>query len=467
MAVVDNFVRLEAGELKKRDEHRLLASLTFYPQPDVKVWTYRRRVSTGGLWLPRGILSELPDYVQLRDKRSFPKLSKYNTNIVLDYQDGDKKFVGQRECVEAMFEKKQGLIHRQPGTGKTQIALYFIANVGTRTLVIVHTKDLLEQWVEYAHRAIPDMPIGIMASGKNDVQQLTIATIQTLHRKNLEASWWRQFGATIIDETHHVPAETFDQVIAHATSRYRFGLSASKTRADHMEPIMAFNLGPVIHELEFNSPVPVEVVKLKTNFHSGKSGNMAGPQWLRRKRWHSMMKALATDPQRNYKIARAVGKRLDEGRSVLVLSRRIEHLQHIQAALDERGYEATILAAKLTPKHERKEIVENFKRGKIKCVLATQLADEGLDVPILSCICLAFPGRHADLLMQQVGRALREYKGKESAVIIDVVDPFVKTLRSQWHHRRRAYLSWGFSLKQDRANVMPKRVRRMVYGRLR
>jgi superfamily II DNA or RNA helicase len=467
MAILDNYIRISEGELKQRDERRLLASLTFYPQEDVKVWTYRRRRSSGELWLPRGILSELPSYVSVRDKRSFPKLPKYDTNIVLDYQDENKKFAGQQECIDAMFENKQGLIHRQPGTGKTQIALYFVATVGTRTLVVVHTKDLLEQWVNYARKSIPDMPIGIIASGKEQVEQLTIATIQTLFRRNYKTDWWRQFGATIIDETHHVPAETFDQVIAHSTSRYRFGLSASKTRADHMEPLMHSNIGPVIHELKFNSPVPVRVVKVKTDFKAGKQGNMVGPIWLQRKRWHGMIKSLCADPARNAKIARAVGKRLDEGRSVLVLSRRIDHLQNIQAALAERGHDSEVLAAKLTPKNERREMVEAFKRGEIKCVLATQLADEGLDVPILSCVCLAFPGKHADLIMQQVGRALREYKGKETAVIIDIVDPLVKTLRSQWHKRRRAYLGWGFMLKRDKANVMPKRVRRMVYGRLR
>lgn len=467
MAIVDNYVRLEKGELKPRDERRLLASLTFQPNPEYVVWSYRRRRSTGALRLPRGILSELPSYLDVRDKRSFPKLPKYVADITLDYQDENKKFEGQADCVAAMFEHKNGLIHRQPGSGKTQIALYFIANVGTRTLVIVHTKDLMDQWINYARNVLPEMPIGIVGSGKENVQQLTIATAQTLYRKNYPVSWWRQFGCTIWDEAHHAPSETFTNVISHVTSRYLFGFSASKTRADKMHPLMHQYIGPVIHELKFNSAVPVSVVKLKTEFRGGKNANMAGPVWLRRKRWHGLMKSLANDPRRNAKIARTVSKRLNEGRSVLVLSRRIEHLQNIKAALAERGHDSEILAAKLVPKNERRQMVEAFRNGDIKCVLATNLADEGLDVPILSCVVLAFPGKHSDLILQQVGRALREYKGKESAIIVDVVDPLVKTLRSQWHSRRRAYLGWGFDLKRDRANVLPKRVRRMVYGRVR
>lgn len=463
---LDNFIRLAEGELRPKDEKKIKEELTFFPQPDTKVWCYRERAS-GGLWLPRGVLDLLPGYVELtRDKRSFPKLPVFETNIVLDFQGKNKKFVGQQDAVDSMFENKQGIIHRAPGTGKSNIALYFIAKVGTRTLVIVHTKDLLDQWIGYAERGIPDIDIGIVSQNKEEIGQLTIATVQTLYKRNFDSAWWRQFGCTIIDEVHHQPAMSFDRVLAHSTSRYRFGLSASKTRADKMEPLMRFNIGPVIHDLEFSAPMPVEVRKIKSSFRSGKGAAITGPMWLRRRRYQSIITRLTEDKPRNRKIAKGVSKQLRQGRSVLVLSRRIEHLQLIQRELERLGEPSTILAAKLVPKQKRKALVNEFKRGKIKCVLATQLADEGLDVPILSCVCLAFPGRHTDLILQQVGRALREHAGKESAVILDVVDPHVKTFRSQWHHRRRAYLAWGFSIRKSPTKAVPKKMRKVIFGRI-
>lgn len=407
------------------------------------MWAYRERSSTGELWLPRGAWDHLPSSLKLRDKRSFPKLPKLDTNIVLDYSDDERSFHGQRVCVDSMFNSKfqQGLVKRAPGTGKSQIALYFAAQVGTRSLIIVHTEDLLNQWIDYAQKSIPGIDIGVIRQSEDTVGHVTFAMLQTLYRRNFPPEWWRQFGVTIVDECHHAPAKSFDHVLSQSTSRYRFGFSASETRADGMEPLMRFAFGGYIHSQEFASPVPVTVEKVKTEFRA--NVNMTGPVWRRRKVWQQMITKLSADKKRNTLIARRVEARLAEGRSVLVLSRRIEHLQNIQ---EELNADSVVLAAKLVPKKTRRELVSQFRSGKIKCVLATQLADEGLDIPRLSCIVLAYPGKHTDLIMQQVGRALREHEAKADAIVIDMVDENVKLLRSQWHSRRRAYLSWGFKI---------------------
>jgi superfamily II DNA or RNA helicase len=447
---VDSLIRLKPGELTKRQERHIKASLTFHPQEGVTVSSYRPKAS-GGLWLPRGAWQYLPASVTLRDKRSFPKFPKLDTKIVLDFKSDEKEFVGQHDCVQAMFNpvnNQQGVIHRQPGTGKTQIMLYFVAKVGTRSLVIVHTEDILNQWYEYAQEAIPGIDIGIIRQKQEDIGHLTIATLQTLHARQYPIEFWRLFGCTFLDECHHAPAKTFDETLHNVTSRYKFGASASHTRADKMEKLVDFTFGATIHDLPFASPVPVTVEKVKSEFHKPIKGGMSGPIWLKRKKWQGLLKALTTDPKRNRLIAKRVNARLAEGRSVLVLSRRIEHLQ----LLSELIPGSVILAAQLLTKQERREILDDFRAGKIKCVLGTQLADEALDVPILSCIALTFPGKHTDLILQQVGRALREHSEKESAVIIDICDPLVKSLWKQWSGRRHSYMEWGFTIKGDKAS---------------
>lgn len=458
MGVVDNLIRLEPGELSKRQRAHVEASLTFSPDESVTVSSYRPKAS-GGLWLPRGAWQYLPASVRLRDKRSFPKFPKLKTNIELDLTTEEKTFIGQKDCVNAMFDpanNQQGVIHRQPGTGKTQIMLYFVAKVGTRSLVIVHTEDILNQWMEYAEKAIPGIDIGIIRQKQEDIGQLTIATLQTLHKRQYPIEFWRLFGATFLDECHHAPAKTFDETLHHVTSRYKFGASASHTRADRMETLVDYTFGATIHDLPFASPVPVTVEKVKSNFNYNIKKGMGGPLWLKRKKWHGMLKALTTDQRRNALIAKRVNARLAEGRSALVLSRRIEHLE----LLSELIPGSVVLAAQLRSKQERREILDDFRAGKIKCVLGTQLADEALDVPILSCVALTFPGKHNDLILQQVGRALREHSGKESAVIIDICDPNVKSLWKQWSGRRYAYMEWGFKIVGDkRSRVQGKAIR--------
>lgn len=208
---------------------------------------------------------------------------------------------------------------------------------------------------------------------------------------------------------------------------------------------MEMLIGPVIHNLEFSSPVPVTVEPLKSKFSS--NYRPGGPPNLSRIKWQNMATRLVEDSDRNKLIADRVDKALDDGRVVLLLSQRTEHLALIQ---EKMRHDAVILAASgdfKKTKKQRKELLDLFRKGKIKCVLATQLADEALDVPILNTIVLAFPTKFRDLLLQRVGRALRSYKGKHDALIIDVIDDRVANLRRNWWERRKYYRKWGFDIK--------------------
>jgi superfamily II DNA or RNA helicase len=311
-------------------------------------------------------------------------------------------------------------------------------------LVIVHTEDLLKQWLGYIEKVIPTVEVGVIKQSRNEIAQITVATLQTLYKRDFDVEWYRQFGCTILDECLHAPARTFTHVLSHVTSRYRFGMSASENRADNMQPMVGFMFGDTIHQLEFSAAVPVTVRKIQTNFTKTRQPRRRRQNiYQNRRGWISMIDQLVKNEERNKQIAKEVNKQLAHGRSVLVLSRRIEHLKLIQEHLKT---DSEILAAKLCTKTQRVDILNRFKAGELKCVLATQLADEGLDVPILSCVALVFPGKQSDLVLQQVGRALREYKGKDSAMILDVVDKNVYTLNSHWHTRRRSYKKWGFKI---------------------
>jgi len=445
LAQLDRYLKVGKGELNAREWRKLLGQLTFNPTEDKTVRVYRERVEKNLYWLPRGALSLLPDHVEIQDKRSFPKLPKLEPKIKLDATEISDLYEGQSDAVNAALTHKQGVILRQPASGKSNIGIVIAARAGTRSLIIVHTEDLLKQWQRELQKRLPGVDIGIIRQAESHIGHITVATIQTLFNRDYPQQWWRQFGLTLIDEFHHVPARTFESVMNQTTSRYRLGLSASKTRADGMEKMAYMVIGPIIYERKLKITMPVTVNRVTTDFRH--TFNPAGPDWLRRKRWSIMIKKLITNKERNQLIAHEVDKRLDQGRSVLTLSRRIDHLALIK---EEMEHDAVIMAASgpyKKSKIEREQILKKFRQGKIKCVLATQLADEGLNVPILSCVCLAFPGKHKDKILQQVGRALREFPRKENVEIIDIVDENVKTLRNQWHERRRGYTEWGFFIE--------------------
>lgn len=456
MAVLDNYLRIRRDELNVREWKKFQSHLQFCPKPNRVVYVWKE--TRNGYLVPRGTYVYLPEHVRIEDRRSFPKLPKLKHKIKLDATEISKLYEGQSDAVLSAFEKKQGVILRQPGSGKTNIAVAIIAGVGTRSLVIVHTEDILRQWKRELTKKIPGIEIGTVRQTEETIGHVTLATIQTLFNRDFPTEWWRQFGLTILDEAHHAPARTFEDILNNSTSRYRLGLTASETRSDSMEPLAYMVIGPIIHEKEFESTVPVTVKRMTTSFTH--KFNPVGSQATRRWRWTALIERLVNNLERNQQIADEVDSALDDGRSTLVLSRRIEHLANIKKLMRNKSVIMAASGPFKKTKEEREEIITKFRAGKIKCVLATQLADEALDVPILSCVCLAFPGKHSDKILQQVGRGLREHPRKHSVLIIDVVDIKCKVLRSQWHERRQAYMKWSFQIQGSAIDAVES------YGRI-
>src|SRR5215467_9869804 len=334
------------NELSEGEWKSLLKKLTFSLDGDV-VHCYRRLVTKGCYRLPRGAWNLVPNHIVYHDKRAFPAAPVYDFALKLDDVEKDPRFSGQSEAVRAMFEHEQGLLIRPPGTGKTQIALAFAAKAETRTLVLVHTEDILQQWVKAAEIAIPDAGIGVIRQGEFRLGHVTIATVQTLNRRYLTKprTWWQQWGCVIADEAHHVSAPSWEAVLNRCYARYRFGFTASETRADGMHPTMKFIIGPVIHKTKFTSTVKLTVEPLQTGFKYFYRG-----RWD----WMPLLEALTEDKGRNEKIAEVVDAEVQRGNSVLVLSRRIEHLSRIAESMSS---DSEILTGKRSRK-DRKRILD-------------------------------------------------------------------------------------------------------------
>jgi superfamily II DNA or RNA helicase len=193
-------------------------------------------------------------------------------------------------------------------------------------------------------------------------------------------------------------------------------------------------IGPVIHRKKFESAVKVHVKQVDSNFRF---------RFRSSADWGRCLSAIESDEERAELIAKIIEKETHIGNSTLVLSRRIAHLELI-ASMCNNG--VRVLTGRL-PKQEREQIIADFKEGKIKCLLATQLADEALDVPILSRIVLSFPGKHDGRIIQQVGRALRTHPDKSEAIIYDINDRRVGVLQRQFLKRKKAYKKMGIKVR--------------------
>jgi superfamily II DNA or RNA helicase len=429
--IVDRWLKIDIDELTPRQWRDLEKALTYQNDAGDIVISYRKLIGRHCYIVPRGAWYLLPDSIRYDDRRSLPELPELEFQGQLDDVERDPRFAGQENAVQTMLEQEQGLIIRPPGTGKTEIACAFAARAETRTLVLVHTEDILQQWCDRI-RSVLGIEPGVIR-----IEQVTVAMVQTLSRSYLDAGkkWWAQWGCLIADEGHHVAAQTWEAVINACPSHYRFAFTASATRADGMHPSMKFIIGPVIHRQKFSSPVKLEVRPVKTEFNVPFRGS-----WD----WGNLLDALISDNDRNDLIAEKVDDEIAEGNTVLVLSRRIEHLERIAEAMLS-DYE--ILTAERS-KAKRKEILDRFRAGEISCVLSTQLADEALDVQRLNRVCLVHPGKHEGRIIQQIGRALRTHPEKKDAAILDFCDVRVGVLRRQWNQRKRTYKKLKISIKK-------------------
>lgn len=244
-----------------------------------------------------------------------------------------------------------------------------------------------------------------------------------------------RFGCVIVDEAHHAPASTFQAVLGRMPARHRFGLTATPEREDGLTPLLSFTLGERLFEVAYRDLVAAgylsapEVRPVYTRF----GFDYSGPD-----DHHACMAALIDDADRNDLVAEIAAREAAGGHSVLVLSDRVEHCRRLAHLITLRGVEAEVLVGAVK-KPDRRRILDDLRAGRLRVVVASTLADEGLDVPRLDRIVLAFPGRTRGRTAQRIGRLMRPHPDKRGAVLFDLVDAAVPPLLRQFHARRRIY----------------------------
>jgi superfamily II DNA or RNA helicase len=406
--------------------------LTFKDADWQEIQAYDVRKNGNQVVVPRGVLPSIPKRVEITDLRTRPKAPKLSYMREL----GAEGYEGQKEALAAMVEHEQGQIIAPPGKGKTEIGLAFAAQCKTPTLVVVHTKDLYRQWQERVKVSVPGASLGEIRASHCQVGHITIAMAQTLKNYiGAGRSFWQQFGCIIVDESHHSAAETWEWLLNSCPAYYRFGLTATEHRADGRHPLVRFLIGPVIFKMPFESQVPMTIQPVKTKFGQDRTVYRGPFDWSR------MLRLLSEDTERNDLIAHRVLDEIEDGHTVLVLSRQIKHLEAIQEAIRARqdgADEFTLLTGRMNGR-TRDRAVQGLRDGSLRCILATQLADEGLDVPRLDRVHLTFPGKHDGRIIQQIGRAIRRADDKEDAIINDYTDNHVAVLLRQADQRHATY----------------------------
>ena len=335
----------------------------------------------------------------------------------------------QQQACNSATESTMAALEAGTGSGKTVMALAIIAARKQPTLVLVHTRELLYQWRERIEQFL-DVEAGLIGDGRFEVRPLSVAIVNTARNRLDELV--DRFGHVVVDECHRVPASMFSEAVTAFPARFLLGLSATPYRRDGMDKLIGWFVGE--HRMrvdlctlqEVGAVLRPKIVERETDFLYHYADD-----------YQDMITALVENPHRNESIAADIRQQAEQGRTVLVVSDRVDHLKRLVelAAVDR----ARLLTGK-TPKKERLAIVEDLKAGNVPVLYSTlSLIGEGFDAPGLDTLLLASPIRFNGRLKQVVGRVMRAADGKQP-VVIDYVDPRVGLLKHQAKARREVYM---------------------------
>lgn len=354
---------------------------------------------------------------------------------------------------DEMLEWAQGIVMMPTGAGKTVTALEFARWAGQKTLVIVGKVALAEQWRTMLREHYGIEP-GYIGEGKWDEAALTIATWQTLWRKDVHPTFWRGWGCVIFDEVHHCSANSLFELAGRFPAFYRLGLSATPKWDPLLFPFVEAVIGPIIFRGEGENLHTPEIKLINTNFeaefvptHYAEAKN--GGRKRVQNNYTTIMASLVRDPGRNDLIYHVAREEAQSGHHVLVVTRQIEHVKQLVSRLEKvfkLGQDLHVLTGSQTGADAQRiaRAIENADKG---TVLVSTVADEALDMPRLDRLVMAFPLRKLPLVKQQVGRIVRSFEGKEDAIAYDVSDPSCGVLKSQRRDRTRLYYQQGWDVE--------------------
>jgi superfamily II DNA or RNA helicase len=355
----------------------------------------------------------------------------------------------QDEAAAALLKHETGVLAATTAFGKTVVAAKMIAVRDRNTLVLVHRRQLLEQWIArlQVFLDIPSSGIGVIYGGKKKPTGIIdIALMQSLVRKGVVSDLIADYGHVVVDECHHLSAVGFEAIARQAKARYVLGLSATVTRKDGHHPIIFMQCGPVRHRVNARAqaatrPFDHMVVSRRTEFRMLRNHPDEKPGI------QELYARLAQDAARNDLIFDDILSALEAGRSPVVITERKDHLDMLAGRLSKFAKNVVVLRGGMGARRSRtaSEALEAISDGEERVLVATgRYLGEGFDDARLDTLFLTMPISWRGTLAQYAGRLHRLHASKRDVVIYDYVDENEPMLAKMATKREAGYRSLGY-----------------------
>ncbi|WP_418147264.1 DEAD/DEAH box helicase family protein [Variovorax paradoxus] len=456
---VANLIYFEKAQLPQPLANRLIR-LAAFQNPEF----YKAQAMRVSVWdKPRviGCAENYPQHIALPRGCLDASLSLLRENgITCELRDErfkgqplDVSFVGnlrqdQQTAVAAMLPFDAGVLCAPTAFGKTVTAAAMIAEKGVNTLILVHRTELLKQWQERLQTflGVGTGVVGTIGGGKaKPTGRIDIAVMQSLSRRGEVNPLVEDYGHVIVDECHHVGAVSFDAILKRTKAKYVLGLTATPFRRDGQQPIIFMQCGPIRHTAATPAGAPHDLEVVPRSRHARIDlPQDAGIQ--------NVFRHLANDQARTEAIAAEVRDAFAQGRKILVLTERTEHLNAIEAALGGLGPDFFVLHGRMSRKQRAALVagLDALAPDAPRVLLAIgKLVGEGFDHPPLDTLVLAMPVSWKGTLQQYAGRLHREHVSKADVRIIDFVDTGHPGLLRMWDKRQCGYRAMGYRTDAD------------------
>ena len=405
--------------------------------------------------LPRGCLDETVEQLKSYGIKS-EIIDERFEGVPIDVVFGGDLRPLQKEAGLKLLASEFGVLSAPTAFGKTVIGAWLIAQRRVNTLVLVHRQQLMDQWRERLalFLGLPIERLGQIGGGKKKVTGFVdIGLLQSLNRKGQVKNMVAGYGQIIVDECHHIPAFSFEQVLKQAKAKYIVGLTATPIRKDGHHPIIIMQCGPIRFSESAKKqaaarPFKHVVITRHTDFKASLESKDLGIQ--------DIYAALALDTHRNELISDDLLKALSMGRSPLLLTERVEHLDFFAGQLKNFAKNIFVLKGGMGSK-QRREVFDQIKAipgPDERVILATgRYIGEGFDDARLDTLFLAMPISWRGTLQQYVGRLHRLHDNKQVVQVYDYVDIHVPTLMRMYKKRLKGYEAMGYTIQKEHGDL--------------
>ncbi|ACN13503.1 putative DNA helicase (D10 protein) [Desulforapulum autotrophicum HRM2] len=388
----------------------------------------------------------------------------------------------QQEAIDALLAHDNGVLSAATAFGKTVIGAKLISIRKVNTLVLVHRQQLLSQWRERLdqfltiNETLPEPPkkrgrkkeqslIGHMGAGKDRLSSIIdVAIMQSMNIGGNVKEAIKNYGMIIVDECHHLPAVTFEQILKHATAKYIYGLTATPSRPDGHHPIIFFYCGPVRFSVDAKKqaekrPFEHYLIPRFTSFRIGSNKDDSEPTI------QEIKSHLISDEIRNQLIVDDVVECYQKGRNILILTGRVAHVDDLGEMLRQRISNVICLKGGMGVKKTSivMEELGSIPNTESFVLVATgSYIGEGFDEARLDTLFLAMPIAWKGTLQQYAGRLHRFSEHKKDVQIYDYVDIHVRMLEKMYGKRLKGYAAIGYKAKVE---LLPEAPTNIIFSK--